>query len=454
MMPYSEDRRTCLSSAVIFDPMVSELSSEANALAEARAALAGDIAVLLGAGASVEAGIPASIDMTNQIVKAINADPMSSHNHQAWALNFVCGALTAHQTARGESYLRGLDIEFVASAVDLLADRHEHEASPFVSAWHPAVEEIDLPAVPPFFDGTVKKALGAGASSIEAMIQSASRNRLINGGRLKGAMESGASDLTHAIQGLIDAKIGHGTGRIYRNLQSTMISHLCDNVRIEDPGRTRYLINLIGKARTQSSLVIGTLNYDRSIEMACAAEGIACTTGIQDWSASRIFPSVNDGIQLLKLHGSIDWHAQYENTPTSGHLRTTHVIQSDSMIYGSQPLLIFGRREKLRASGPFLDLLREWETKLRAVDILLVVGYSFRDDHINETIRRWINDGTGRQIFVIDPSWSPGRNLADDFRCELEFYLVSTMSAANAQQKCLHVIKEGAGKALDLLFAS
>src|SRR5690242_4356677 len=109
--------------------------------------LLGNVSVLLGAGASVEAGIPSSFEMTEKILDLL---PHISHDKTTWALNFICGAMTAHATAQGEPFRGGLDVEKVFAAVQLLSERREHEATPFVSTWHPAVEQIDLPSKPPF----------------------------------------------------------------------------------------------------------------------------------------------------------------------------------------------------------------------------------------------------------------------------------------------------------------
>lgn len=71
------------------------------------------------------------------------------------------------------------------------------------------------------------------------------------------------------------------------------------------------------------------------------------------------------------------------------------------------PAVVFGAQGKLRASGPFLDLLAEFRKALGSTDRLVIVGYSFRDDHINETIRKWIRGSTTRGIVVLDPETPP-----------------------------------------------
>ena len=48
--------------------------------------------------------------------------------------------------------------------------------------------------------------------------------------------------------------------------------------------------------------------------------------------------------------------------------------------------MVFGAGEKHRSDGPFLDLLMEAKRSLSEALELVVVGYSFRDDHVNHLI--------------------------------------------------------------------
>lgn len=87
--------------------------------------------------------------------------------------------------------------------------------------------------------------------------------------------------------------------------------------------------------------------------------------------------------------------------------------------------MVFGQRGKLRAEGPFLGLLAEFEKQLAVASRLIVIGYSFRDDHVNELIRRWIAEDIDRTILVVDPAWPEHFNQrSDDFRSELNRHLV------------------------------
>lgn len=68
------------------------------------------------------------------------------------------------------------------------------------------------------------------------------------------------------------------------------------------------------------------------------------------------------------------------------------------------PAVIFGAGNKLRAGGPYLALLRGFEESLEVSQGLLIVGYSFRHDHVNAILTNWLNSDNLRQIVVLDKS--------------------------------------------------
>jgi hypothetical protein len=107
--------------------------------------------VLLGAGASQEAGIKTSYALTQAI-----RDEMAGNLMEARAeagLNFIAAALLLYDAANdGTDPFGGLDVERVFAAVQLLARRRELQVSPFVSAWHPAVDSLDRAREPSGFE--------------------------------------------------------------------------------------------------------------------------------------------------------------------------------------------------------------------------------------------------------------------------------------------------------------
>jgi hypothetical protein len=68
--------------------------------------------------------------------------------------------------------------------------------------------------------------------------------------------------------------------------------------------------------------------------------------------------------------------------------------------------VIFGGKNKLTAEGPFLDLLFWFRQTLQLSNELVVIGYSFRDDHVNHTILSWLRASDTNRLIVITRSSS------------------------------------------------
>jgi hypothetical protein len=340
-----------------------------------------------------------SFEMTRRIADGIGRDDRNSR--AAAALNFVRATLVADQAAGG-SASQDLDVEKVFAAVELLADRRELEVAPFVSSWHAAVDALDQADVTAFsFDRDLSEVV-------------------LPNLKLPGLPPSGAYAL---ISRLIDSRTGRGTaGATYRHLASLMLDELRTQVATTSKD-VSYLEPLVRRGNLSSGLTIATLNYDRSIELAAEGFGVPIETGIDRWIAGRRWDlSLPQGIRLLKLHGSIDWVWKVVET-AEGHLPRRIVVTSHEA--GARPAVIFGQRGKLRAEGPFLSLLAEFESQLSGAGQLLVIGYSFRDDHVNEIIRRWEADDRARRITVVDPYWDSHSEDEDtDFRAQLEHHLI------------------------------
>lgn len=379
--------------------------------------------MLLGAGASVDAGIPASFGLTEALVKRIQRD---SRTDLSSALHFVCGALIAYDAAEGESPYRGLDVERVFAAVELLAERHELEVTPFVAAWHPAVDGWDRQAasVPLGFDRNFQRAVTddrrGGFNTPSRLIMSLIRN----------------------------ATSQSATGFTYARLAGQMLNELRGLVATTRK-QVDYLGPLVRCGRRRQGVTIASLNYDLSVELAAEVAGVRCTTGIERWITDGTWKWPTGGVRLLKLHGSIDWAwDRQEHVP--GHLpRDVVTVSEEPTNEERRPVVVFGQRGKLRAAGPFLGLLGEFESHLAQADHLLVIGYSFRDDHVNEVIRRWTADDKTRMITAVDPFWPEDFSYEDDgFRAALTRHLIPNEHSEPQFPARLRVVRQSSATAL------
>src|SRR5436309_2636336 len=104
--------------------------------------------VLLGAGASKEAGVPTAIEMTRSMLELAGGsvddwNPASAEHRILRLLRFVVGGLVFQQGISGADPLTtGINIEAVFNAISLLARRNTLEFSPFVASWHPVLDNL------------------------------------------------------------------------------------------------------------------------------------------------------------------------------------------------------------------------------------------------------------------------------------------------------------------------
>ena len=403
------------------------------------------VAVLLGAGASVDAGLPTSIEMTNDVL-----DDIYEPIHRR-LLEFVRHTLAADLAVRAGEYDPlddgidvQVDIERLFAAVQLLVDRRSQPWNPFVASWVSGLEsfapgprvgyskiESDLGKLERRILEDVDKLrkdviqqTGPGASRVKPPPYR---------GRESMAVRSTAQSIARAIAETRDGDVG----LVLQSAADDMLRALRRVLRLRRRDRVNYLRPLVELARRQSSLSIATLNYDRTIEQLADNESIPYATAIDEWRTRRVVDWGKEPIQLLKLHGSIDWVFTEERQPHELPFHDIHVIDpkrpEDEFL---TPAIVFGEGGKLRAEGPFLELLLAWANAMEKAQSLLIVGYSFRDDHVNELIARWFNPDQQRRIVFVSP-WTP--QSSDVFASAL---LANAPNAADATQtgRVVHLV--------------
>jgi len=238
-----------------------------------------------------------------------------------------------------------------------------------------------------------------------------------------------------------------------RGLAGTMLTQLRELVATT-PKDVSYLAPLT-EASQDNGLTVATLNYDLSIEQSATIVGAPCATGVEGWLRTGRWEWPTEGIRLLKLHGSIDWiWAETQDRP--GHLPQRAIFLEQELEKGHhwEPALVFGQRGKLRAEGPFLSLLGELETLMSEADRLVIIGYSFRDEHVNEIIQRWTSEDIARTITVVDPNW-PENFYGDprrDFRATMSLHLNPYDHGPENFSPRLQVIRDTCSAALSRLF--
>ncbi len=396
-------------------------------------------AVFLGAGASADAGVPTTVQMTRRIYELIasGADPGYIDDRLSRALGTVIGGLLYRQGIRGDDPYEGLNVEEVFASVGMLANRNSLEAAPFIGSWHEVIEDLDQePVGSREYDALYTEVARSVASELREAIEGYSGTSTLRK-HIDGALKKKpqAPDLGKAVgaaleeilkdverrsfpraglaqrgkfrKGLDRVVSGNpqsGRGEVFRRLSEHMVRSLRGLVWLGEDVDVLYLEPLLELGTEK--LAVYSLNYDNAVERLCERRRIAVSVGITE-SGGVEFDS-GAAVHLMKLHGSIDW-AETDTEDPERPLPMPGIkrLEPDRMTadaYPMRPAIIFGQGNKLTASGPYLELLRHFRADVESHRQLLVIGYSFRDDHINHYIAQWFNGAPDRRIIVVNGS--------------------------------------------------
>lgn len=171
----------------------------------------------------------------------------------------------------------------------------------------------------------------------------------------------------------------------------------------EDLSSFDYLRPLVELGRRDSGVTIATLNYDLSIEDQAHRWQVSIDRGFREFDAGERQVWSASGIRLLKLHGSVDW-SRPSQWIKAGHVARFPFVESvDPAADEDAPVLIVGPGNKLRPDPLFTNLYSNLLEQFEQHQRVVVIGYSFRDEHINEAIENWLLRDQRRQLVVVGP---------------------------------------------------
>jgi len=186
-------------------------------------------------------------------------------------------------------------------------------------------------------------------------------------------------------------------------------------VRKDKIGYLYYLKNFINK---RGYLRIISVNYDIAIEQFCEEYRIPYTDGFDlYWNPHNLDDTEKYQILLYKLHGSITWY----QTDRKSYFKTLvepsgneHKLITDE----KARTLILYPAQKWFFAEPILELLLKTKRILEKEDtkILIVVGYSFRDEYIKEMI--WDVARKNREMIIFYITKEPYNTYEE----ELKYY--------------------------------
>ncbi|MBK8711867.1 MAG: SIR2 family protein [Niastella sp.] len=167
-----------------------------------------------------------------------------------------------------------------------------------------------------------------------------------------------------------------------------------------------FLKRLLSRDSKLSKPNIFTLNYDLLFEMTAEKLGIFVNNGFTGFHERAFYPSayqvdyhiknpdgakrINKSINLYKLHGSLSWYED-ENKPPYGIGERQVIPDNGKIEYDTirEGTIIYPVQSKKKHSLdlPYSEMLRQFVEALNKHNsVLIIAGYSFLDEHINDII--------------------------------------------------------------------
>jgi hypothetical protein len=297
-----------------------------------------DIVFLLGAGASVEAGIPASATMIDKIEERLIGDEdwkqfTPLYHHVKSAIHYSAGL----KGAFGNSVL--FNIETLVNTLYELERNEEHPLYPFIAAWNSrfvALAQADFGRVREF-------------------------RRLI----LRELKRWMCPEDTAA-------------SSYYRGFIPTQ----------------RFLNYPLHVFSLNYDLCMERIgSHDFRVEAGFADNGPSHHWDWERFEQSESGPDQLPQVYLYKLHGSINWKRDEGRNLFS--VEQTENVEADRMD------VIFGRDFKLEAADPYLFYAYQFRKFTLDARLIVIIGYGFADDHINKMLTQALKKDESRQLVVV-----------------------------------------------------
>lgn len=166
--------------------------------------------------------------------------------------------------------------------------------------------------------------------------------------------------------------------------------------------RVGYLKDLVAFADSRP-LDIFSVNYDTCVEQLCHAHRLKYTDGFElEWQPESFDRDAWD-VRLYKVHGSVLWYESQQ----ARYLKVPVMEDSITLFTGetASPLMLYPMR-KWQYAEPLLELLVELKHRLESNEktrIVVVVGYSFRDEYIKRLFWDAFRANKELVMLLIDP---------------------------------------------------
>jgi hypothetical protein len=225
---------------------------------------------------------------------------------------------------------------------------------------------------------------------------------------------------------ILDGIIGHVSKYSYFTNESQSV---IENETNEDNNQAFYkwIKSLIDK---NGIVRMYTLNYDRLFKIILENRGVEIFEGFDSnalvESLDKILPDIEkilsdqDSSTYYNLHGSAYWKLQTRNFYGLPTLQF-YLNETPNLSYNQDELItkqldkgrnslitniIAGYQKTARLSiSPFKQIHSAYDKDCILADNIYIVGYSFGDEHINESIKTALINNKGLKMKIIDPGF-------------------------------------------------
>lgn len=326
--------------------------------------------LLLGAGASIDAGLPNAYDLTRRVY-----DRLPEHATEERKLyGYVVAKLLTRQSRLGHSPFESLNVEEVYDALKRFLSRDDDVLAEFVYSW----DTLTSPPSKVRFDSRRFTDLLGKAFELKQGLNRVS----VAADRYK--LQGAADQIARAFN----------PSQPQRDLEDSLQPYLRTLVEcLQSNGERHSYMETLAKFCTENVSAVATLNYDTLLEEACENNRISYDYGLGTWNSRKYIKFQGADVKLVKLHGSINWFEQGDDI----------VVNPEKTAYLKRGLIFGGQGDKLVPHGPYLQLRHEFQRMLRSTNVVGIIGYSFRDIHLNAIIRSWVSSRIKAKLIVLDP---------------------------------------------------
>jgi hypothetical protein len=187
-----------------------------------------------------------------------------------------------------------------------------------------------------------------------------------------------------------------------------------------------------------STVNVFTLNQDIVLESALKAVGYNYSTGFD--SGGNWNPYLFDGVEanggnsinIFKLHGSLGWKRnEYDS-----------IVCEEMINVSDNHLMIFGILDKVTLEEPYFELIKRLKEKARQVSLIVTIGYSFSDTHINDILFDSLRIAKNKKVLIVDKSTRPVlTRLSQKYSKSTNLRLISTFGDGLGANELLSTTK-------------